>query len=70
MTGGYYSGTAKAVKAYQKDNGIYPSGEATVETQESLFAEALAKSTPTPEPTPEATPLPTAETTPSPAPEE
>lgn len=66
MTGGYYSGTAKAVKAYQKDNGIYPSGEATVETQESLFAEALAKSTPTPE----ATPVTTAEATSSPAPEE
>lgn len=54
VTGQYYSGTVDAVKAYQKANDIYPSGKADAETQEKLYAEALA----TPEPTPEPTPAP------------
>ena len=51
VTGSYYSGTASAVKKFQKDNGIYASGEANAKTQEALYAEVLAANTPTPEPT-------------------
>ncbi len=42
VTGTYYSGTQKAVKAYQKDHGIYADGKAGVKTLNSLYAEALA----------------------------
>ncbi|MBR6569175.1 MAG: peptidoglycan-binding protein [Clostridia bacterium] len=58
VTGGYYGGTEAAVKAYQKDNGLSGSGDATVSTLEHLYADVLAIHTPTPEPTPEATPNP------------
>ena len=55
VTGVYYSGTFNAVKAFQKANGIYPSGKASVETQEALYASAMATETPpvteTPAPT-------------------
>lgn len=64
ITGGYYSGTKAAVKAFQKDNGISATGEATVATQEAIYADILAVNTPTPEPT--FTPEPTPEATPSP----
>ena len=56
---GYYTGkcsgtflgaTQSAVKAYQKDNGIYPSGVATEPTLKLLYAEALAAPTPSPAP--------------------
>lgn len=50
VTGSYYSGTAAAVKAFQKDHDIYPSGTADVKTLEAIFAENLAINTPTPEP--------------------
>ena len=56
VTGGYYSGTEKAVKAFQKDHGIYPSGQADVKTLEAIYADAKAA------PEPEATPVPAAET--------
>jgi peptidoglycan hydrolase-like protein with peptidoglycan-binding domain len=50
VTGTYYSGTKSAVKKFQKDAGIYPSGEADVKTLEALYADILAAQ-PTPEPT-------------------
>ena len=56
VTGGYYSGTYDAVKAYQKANGLSVTGEANVRTLEHLYADVL----PTPEPTPESTPKPEA----------
>ena len=60
VTGGYYSGTEKAVKAYQKDHKISGSGVANVRTLEAIYADVLAANTPTPEPTftPEPTPRP------------
>ena len=58
VTGGYYSGTYDAVKAYQKDNDLAGGGEATVGTLEHLYADVLSANTPNPEPTPEATPKP------------
>jgi hypothetical protein len=59
VTGGYYSGTADAVRAYQKDHKISGAGEATVQTLEAIYADVLAMNTPTPEPTPAPTPAPT-----------
>lgn len=64
VTGGYYSGTQKAVKAFQKANGIYATGTADVETLEAIYADVMDPQatppvTPTPEPTPEPTPSPT-----------
>ena len=50
VTGTYYSGTKSAVKKFQKDQGIYQSGEADVKTQEALYADILAANA-TPEPT-------------------
>ncbi len=56
VTGGYYGGTQKAVKAYQKDNGLTADGVAGVKTQKLLYANVLptpvpeALSTPSPEP--------------------
>ena len=52
VTGAYYSGTKSAVKKFQKDAGIYQSGEADVKTQEALYADILAANA-TPEPTAE-----------------
>ena len=67
ITGGYYSGTQKAVKAFQKANGIYPTGTADVETLEAIYADVLdAQATPPVTPTPEPTPEPTPSPTPSP----
>lgn len=60
VTGGYYKGTEKAVKAYQKEHGIRADGIAGERTLLSIYADVLP--TPTPEgmtPTPEATPSPT-----------
>jgi len=51
VTGSYYSGTRSAVKKFQKDAGIYQSGEADVKTLEALYADVLAANA-TPEPTP------------------
>jgi len=41
VTGTYYSGTKSAVKKFQKDAGIYQSGEADVKTLEALYADVL-----------------------------
>lgn len=66
VTGGYYSGTSAAVKAYQKANDLKANGNASVATLESLYASIMAVNTPTPLPTevPEITPTP--EPTPTP----
>ncbi|MBQ7868398.1 MAG: peptidoglycan-binding protein [Clostridia bacterium] len=67
VTGGYYSGTVKAVEAFQKDNGISATGKASVKTQEVLFADVLNPATPEPTAAPEVTPEPTPAATPQPA---
>lgn len=59
VTGSYYKGTAAAVKAFQKDHSIYPSGKANVKTLEALYEEELR---------PEETPVPMTDLTPVPAP--
>ena len=59
VTGGYYSGTASAVKAYQKANKISATGVADERTLESIYADVLAANTPTLVPNP--TPAPTGE---------
>ncbi len=53
VTGGYYGGTQKAVKAYQKAMGLTADGVAGVKTQNLLYADVL------PSPTPEMIPAPT-----------
>ena len=68
VTGGYYNGTAAAVKAFQKDNGLKADGVADTNTLEKVYESVLSANTPTPESTetpamtatPEATPSPTA----------
>lgn len=59
-TGRYLSGTVKAVKAFQKANGIYATGEADVKTLMAIFADVLATESPeqTETPAPSATPKP------------
>ena len=52
VTGGYYGGTQKAVKAYQKDYGLTADGVAGIKTQNMLYADVL------PTATPEVTPAP------------
>jgi hypothetical protein len=52
VTGGYYGGTQKAVKAYQKDYGLTADGVAGIKTQNLLYGDVL------PSPTPEVTPAP------------
>lgn len=70
ITGGYYSGTVEAVKAYQRDNGLTVDGAAGKNTLNSIYAEVLATPSPSPTaaPTPTPTPAPTASPTPSPSP--
>ncbi len=58
VTGGYYGGTQKAVKAYQKDNGLTADGAAGIKTQSMLYADVLPTPSPTPAPTPKPTPKP------------
>ncbi len=41
VTGAYYSGTKSAVKKFQKDAGLYQSGEADIKTLEALYADVL-----------------------------
>ncbi|MEG0511974.1 MAG: peptidoglycan-binding domain-containing protein [Clostridia bacterium] len=50
VTGAYYNGTAKAVKAYQKANGLYADGVAGINTLEKLYADVLAGAVPSAEP--------------------
>ncbi len=79
VTGQMLGGTAKAVKAFQKDHGIYQSGRADQKVIDLLWEltagtpeppapeETPAPETPTPEtPTPTETPAPTSETAPTP----
>jgi len=66
VTGMFLTGTYKAVKAYQRDHGIYPSGEANDKTMQAVYADVLNPATETPSPTPIATP--TAAPTPAPTP--
>ncbi len=74
VTGTYLGGTQKAVKAFQKANGIYPDGKAGEKTLLAVYASVLgtptSQPTDTPAPTPEATPslAPTATPSPTPAP--
>ena len=67
---GYYSGeitgtvdtaTTKAIKSFQKKNGLTASGTADAATQRTLYSSTAlsADATPTPEPTPTPTPIPT-----------
>lgn len=61
VTGGYYSGTQKAVKAFQKDHKLSQTGEADVKTLEAIYAdviEANATPVPTDTPAPTGTPAP------------
>lgn len=62
VTGSFYSGTMKAVKAYQKDHGIYADGVAGEKTLLSIYADVL----PTETPTMTQTPLPTETIAPTP----
>ncbi len=41
ITGSYYAGTVDAVKKFQKENNMYPSGTADVETLQALYHEVL-----------------------------
>jgi len=72
VTGTFLAGTQKAVKAYQKANGIYPNGEANEKTLQSIYADVLATATPnaevTPTPTFSPSPTPTKAPTATPSP--
>ena len=61
VTGSYYSGTASAVKAFRRANGLGASDKANVKTLETLYADVLTEGAPSPVPavTPEPTPAPT-----------
>ena len=52
VTGGYYGGTQKAVKAYQKDYGLTSDGVAGTKTQKTLYADVLPASAPEVTPAP------------------
>ena len=43
ITGGYYSGTVSAVKAFQKDQDMYPTGKIDKKTYEALYKDVLVK---------------------------
>lgn len=60
VTGTYLNGTRNAVKAYQRANDIYPSGDADEKTLTAIYADVLATATPTPTPSPTPTATPTA----------
>lgn len=74
VTGVFLTGTQKAVKAFQRANGIYPSGEANEKTLLAVYATELAGPTATPVrtdtpvPTPAPTPSPSATPSPTPTP--
>lgn len=46
VTGEYWSGTANAVKAFQRDHKISATGKANVKTLEAIYADVLEGSTP------------------------
>ncbi len=68
VTGTFLGGTQKAVKAYQKDHGIYPTGKADEKTLNAVYADVLNAPEPTPASTPTFTPEPAATPSPAPAP--
>lgn len=43
VTGGFYGGTQKAVKAYQADHGLSVDGVAGIKTQTKIYADVLGK---------------------------
>lgn len=57
-TGTYLQGTEKAVKAFQKANGLGMDGVAGIKTLNAIYADILNPETPTPEITPSPTPSP------------
>ena len=67
ITGGYYGGTAAAVKAFQKDNGLSVDGMAGKQTQSILFGQSgdMPSDSPLPEPTPTPSPSPAPTSTPT-----
>lgn len=67
VTGTYLNGTRNAVKAFQKANDIYPSGDADEKTLTAIYTDVLATATPMPTPTPTPSPTPTATPTAAPA---
>lgn len=66
--GVYLDGTVKAVKAFQKANGLNQSGTADTATLRKIYAQELATPTPSPTATPTPTPSPTPTFTPVPTP--
>lgn len=68
-SGTYLDGTVKAVKAFQKANGLSQSGQADERTLRLIYQEELATPAPTaaPTPTPRPTPALTPEVLPTPA---
>jgi peptidoglycan hydrolase-like protein with peptidoglycan-binding domain len=68
VTGTFLGGTQKAVKAFQRANGIYSTGEANDKTLQAVYAIAVATPTPVPTPQPTFTPTPSPTPTPTPAP--
>lgn len=66
VTGQFLTGTFKAVKAFQRDHSIYPSGDANEKTLQAVYADVLSPATPEPTATPTITPTPAPTATPSP----
>jgi len=67
-TGTYLDGTVKAVKAFQKANGLGIDGVAGVQTLNAIYADVINPETPTPAVTDSPTPSPTVTFTPTPTP--
>lgn len=69
VTGQYREGTEKAVKAYQRDQGLSIDGKAGRQTLQHLYKAVIeANKTPTPAPSPVPTPTPSLAPSASPAP--
>lgn len=66
VTGTFLGGTQRAVKAFQRANGIYPDGKAGEKTLRAVYAAVLATATPLPTDTPAAIPSPTISPSPLP----
>ncbi len=61
LTGKYADSTVKAVKAFEKANGIKPDGKMSIDEQDLLYSNSAvpkATSTPSPAPAPSPTPIP------------
>ena len=68
VTGRYKAGTEKAVRAYQKDNGLAGDGVAGTQTLKKLYGDARQEALATPEPVPSPAPAPAATALPVSAP--